>query len=256
MRRIAIAVSLFLWGCLPALCFPADTAESRVIGLVVTYQQWDPDRPWAKKDPETRSPSGVVIEGPYILTTAWMVADATFIQVKINGRTTQVTARPFLVDHEINLALLEVSDPEALADLPWSVLAEETPTHGVLRTERWRGRQFESAASRIKLFEVQGAYLSDLEHVFLVAQTDMSAGGWAEPVFEDDGLLVGITASQSEQQSRIIPVEVIAAFLDRATAHGPYRGFPGFGAYWQFNKNPDLAAYLGQSGEPRGVLIR
>ena len=227
-----------------------------MIGLAVTHQQWDPDRPWAKKDPETRSPSGVVIEGPYILTTAWMVADATFIQVKKNGRATQATARPFLIDHEINLALLEVSTADFFADVQVSVLADETPSQGVLRTERWKGRQFESVASRVKRFEVQGAYLSDLEHVFLVAQTDMSGGGWAEPVIDDDGRLVGITASQKEQQARIIPVEVISRFLQRATGSGPYRSFPGFGAYWQFNKNPDLAAYLGQSGAPRGVLIR
>jgi S1-C subfamily serine protease len=256
MRRIAIAVSLIVCGCLPAPCLSAGTAESGVVGLVVTHQQWDPDRPWAKNNPDTRAPSGVVIEGPYILTTAWMVTDATFIQVKKNGRITQATARPFLIDHEINLALLEVDTPGFFTDLQLIALADETPTRGVLRTERWQGRQFESVASRVKRFEVQGAYLSDLEHVFLLAQTDMSGGGWAEPVFDDDGRLVGLTASQNDQQARIIPVEIIAKFLQRAIDPGPYRGFPGFGAYWQFNSNPDLAAYLRQSGKPRGVLIR
>jgi S1-C subfamily serine protease len=256
MRRIATSLALLLLCSLPVFGASVESTQSQVVGLVVTHQQWDPDRPWAKRNPETRTPSGVVIEGPYILTTAWMIADATFIQVKKHGRTTQATARPFLVDRSINLALLEVRAPDFFEDLHLSVLADETPTIGILRTVRWNGQQFESVASRVKRFEVQEAYLSDLEHVFLLAQTDMSGGGWAEPIFDDDGRLVGITASQKGQQARIIPVEIIAKFLKRATEPGPYRSFPGFGAYPQFNQNPDLAAYLGQAGEPRGVLIR
>jgi S1-C subfamily serine protease len=256
MRRIATSFALLLWCCLPVFGASVESAQSQVVRLVVTHQQWDPDRPWAKKNPKTDQPSGVIVKGPYILTTARMIADATLIQVKKYGRGAQATARPFLVDRDINLALLEVDPPDFFDDLRPCLLGRETPTRGVLRTVRWKGQQLESSASRVRRFEVHDAYLSDLAHVFLFAQTDMSAGGWAEPVFNDDGRLVGITESQDKLQARIIPAEIITKFLNQVGELDPYRGFPVFGALWQVNTNPDLAAYLGQAGEARGVLIR
>jgi hypothetical protein len=249
---LAVAVSTFL----PVTGVTASSPESGVIRLAVTHQQWDPDRPWAKTKPETRQPSAVLIEGPYLLTTAQMTADATFIQVMKHGRATQATARPFLVDREVNLALLEVETPGFFDDMQPVRLAGETPTHGDLQTVRWKGQQFESAASRVKRFEVQTSHFGNVEHVFLLVQTDLSGGGWSEPVFDGKGRLAGITASQKDQRARVIPVEIIADFLERAREPGALRDVPVFGARWQVNKNPALASYLGQTTEPRGVLIR
>lgn len=259
MRRIATGavIALVWWVSLAAPAVASEATESPVVGLTVTHQMWDPDRPWAKQNPKTRNVVGVIVEGPFILTTAEMIADATLIQVEKNGLSTRASARPYLVDPEINLALLKVDSTGFFDDLQPALLARETPTRGVLRTVRWKGQQLESLASRVKRFEVQAAHLGYLMHVFLLAQTDLSGGGWAEPVFNNDGHLVGITASQNKkQQVRIIPVEIIAKFLERATAPGPYRGFPVFGALWQVHANPDLAAYLGQADKLQGVLIR
>ncbi|MFQ5766458.1 MAG: PDZ domain-containing protein [Acidobacteriota bacterium] len=230
--------------------------EASVVGLDVTAQQWNPDRPWAKNKPATRHPNGVILEGPYILTTAQMIADATFIQVEKFGRITRVAARPYLVDREIDLALLKVETDDFFHDLRPVKLARQTPASGALHSVRWRGQQFESLESRVKRFEVQGGYYGQLKHLFLLAQTDLSGGGWAEPVFDNGHRLVGITVSQKNQAASIIPVEIIARFLQRAGRPGSPGDFPVFGALWQVNEDPALAAYLGQSGEPHGVLIR
>ena len=40
---------------------------------------------------------------------------------------------------------------------------------------------------------------------FVLVTTDISGGGWGEPVFSD-GSLVGLSASQSDQSARIIAV--------------------------------------------------
>ena len=58
------------------------TAEAQVVSLVVTYQAWDQDRPWAKKNPQVRRAESVVVPGPYLLTTAFVMADATHIEVE------------------------------------------------------------------------------------------------------------------------------------------------------------------------------
>jgi S1-C subfamily serine protease len=281
MMRLTVVLAAVAGFLAPAPVPAAAGVEASVVRMAVTYQRWDPDRPWAKTQPKTREPSAVIIEGPHLLTTAQMIADATFIQLMKHGRATRATARPVLVDREVDLALLEVESAGFFDDMQPVRLARETPGGGDLQTMRWKGRQFETAASRVKRFEVQNGYFGSVEHVFLLVQTDLSGGGWSEPVFDARGRLAGITASQKDQRARVIPVEIIADFLERAAQPGdpvgggpagnpadepanrpqtvpasPLRDFPVFGARWQVNKNPALATYLGQTTEPRGVLIR
>lgn len=245
-----------------AFAAPAGTASSRdvyansVVGLLVTYQDWDDRRPWAKQNPGVRRASGVVVEGPAILTSAEMVQASANIQVEKFGRSTRLAPKVLYVDKEANLALLGVDEPSFWADLVPVRLASGTPVEGTLRTVRWRSQQLEVAASRVKRFEVEEAWYGRLGHVFLQVQTDLQGGGWADPVF-DDGRLVGITVSQqSDQRARVIPVEILAPFLERARDPARYRPFPVFGAKWQVNSDPALAAWLGQKGEPEGVVIR
>lgn len=234
---------------------PDDIYKGGVVGLQVTYQNWDEDRPWAKHTPKSRSVSGVMIDATHILTTADIIDQATFLQLRTFGRSRQVEPRIVLVDPGINLALLEIVDPVSLDGLAPVPIASETPTSGDLRTVRWRGQQLESAVSRVLRFDVSRAWGSRVKHAFLYMRTDVARGGWAEPVF-DDGKLVGITVSQSDQVSRAIPVEILRAFLERAADPGGYVGFPAVGVFWQVNRDPAVSHYLGQQGEPRGVLVR
>jgi hypothetical protein len=87
-------------------------------------------------------------------------------------------------------------------------------------------------------------------------QTDMQGGGWSEPVFHGQRL-AGVTSSQDrDERAKVIPIEIVRTFLERATAGGDYRAFPVFGANWQINKDRALSAFLGQRAEPSGIVIR
>lgn len=233
----------------------ADQYKTCVVGLEVTYQGWDEDRPWAKRIPKHRKASAVLVDGTHLLTTAQMVDEATFIRLATFGRTRPVEPRVVRVDPEVNLALLVIDQPEALEDLEPIPLAEGTPTAGVLRTVRWSGQQLESASSRVIGFKVERSWGGRLDHAFLHMRTDLGSGGWGEPVFANGGL-VGLTVSQKQQRSRAIPVEMLRAFLARAGEEGPPVGYPALGISWQVNEDRALARYLGQQGEPQGVLIR
>lgn len=233
----------------------ASKYETSVVGLEVTYQQWDEDRPWAKRVPKHRKASAVLVEGAYLLTTAQMVDEAAFIRLATFGRARPVEPKVVRMAPDINLALLAIEDAETLATLAPVPVAASTPTAGVLRTVRWSGQQLEASSSRVIGFRVERSWGGRLDHAFLHMRTDMGSGGWGEPVFSD-GELVGLTVSQSDQRSRAIPAEVLNAFLEQALAEGPMPGFPALGISWQVNEDRALAAYLGQQGEPRGVLIR
>jgi len=229
--------------------------ESCVVGLNVTYQQWDEDRPWVKTKPETRRVAAVVIGAHRILTTADALDDATFLQLATFGRTRQGQPRIERLDRTINLALLSFDDDPATNGLAAVKLAERTPTSGTLRTARWRGQQLEVAASRVIRIEVERSLSSHVTHAVLRMRTDLSGGGWAEPVFSGDAL-VAITISQSGDESRAIPAEVLRRFLEDAASGPAVNGVATLGANWQFNRDSAVAAYLGQQRDPRGIVIR
>ncbi len=258
MRRAPLAVALLLAAGLAAGAAGAGASRpygASVVALVVTSQDWDEDRPWEKKAPESRRVNAVVVDGPCLLTTAQMVADASLIQAEKFGRSVRVPARILHVDREVDLALVGIDAPEFFSDLVPVRLAGESLLDGTLHTVRWRNQQLEVSATRVQRMEVQSSHFGRLEHPFLLVQTDLSGGGWAEPVFADHRL-VGVTVSQNEQSARVIPVEIVSAYLDRARSGDAYLGFPSLGADWQVNEDPALARFLGQRGEPFGVLIR
>lgn len=253
--------SLLALACLawlgPAGCTPARRPDlgSQVVMLSVTDQGWDQDRPWAKYNPEYREAFAVVVEGNLLLTLAQMTADATLIQVERGDDARRWNARVVHSDPEINLALLTVDEPEFFQGLEPARFASALPTEGSVQSVRWSNRQLEISTSRVAHVEVAPSRYGNVEHAFLQVQTDITAGGWSEPVFRD-GELIGLTSSQEEDQSAAItPVEVLREYVESARS-GDYRGFASLGLVWQQNRDEALAAFLGLEGPPRGVVVR
>ena len=228
--------------------------ESQVVVLVVTTQDYDPWRPWEKKTPETRTVQAVVLDGSLLATTADLVEGATVILVEKHGRPLREPARIVHVDPDANLALLTVDSPGFFVDLRPAVLAPSMPTEGQVSTVRWRSGQLEVSASRISRIEVGTSHLGALEHASLIVETDLSGGGWSEPLF-DDGRLIGLTYAQDGQSATVTPVDLLRAYLDAARAPGGYREFAGLDLSWQVNRDPALTRSLRLEGEPRGVLV-
>ena len=255
-RGSRIAAALLLAGIAGAAhaAEPANGYGPQVVGLTVTYQPWDQDRPWARRAPQTRRAAAIVVEGPYLLTTAQIVSDATFLQAEKNGRSPGTAARVVRTDPEIDLALVAVDDPAFFEGLRPAALASGSPAEGIVRTVRWKNRQLEVSEGRIARTEVQWSVFATVQHPFLLVASDLTAGGWSEPVFSGPAL-VGLTASQDERLARVIPVEILATFLAQARSGETYRGFAALGLSWQVNEDPVVARWLGLPGEPRGVLV-
>lgn len=169
--------------------------NAQVVSLSITYQTYDQIKPWSKKKPAIRSANAVVVEGPLLLTTAQMVADATLIQAKKHGEPGKVPARIVHVDREINLALISVDKEGYFDDLKPVSLADKLVTEGVVKSARWNNRQLEASSSRVRRIEVHSSLAGSVEQAYLILMTDFTDGGWAEPVFSEAGLL-GLTVSR------------------------------------------------------------
>jgi len=246
---VSALATLALAGPAPRVSF-----ESQVVVLVVTTQDYDEWRPWEKKTPETRTVQAVVLDGSLIATTADLVENATVIFVEKHGRPLREPARIVHVDADANIALLTVDKPGFFADLTPAALAPSMPTEGQVSTVRWRSGQLEISASRISRIEVGTSYLGALEHASLIVETDLSGGGWSEPLFAD-GRLIGLTFAQDEKSATVTPVDILRAFLESARTPAGYREFANLELSWEVNRDPALTRYLGLEGEPRGILV-
>jgi S1-C subfamily serine protease len=234
---------------------PLDLVSRSVLGLVVSYQDYDADRPWVKRNPATRNAQAVLIEGRLLLTSAQMVAGATLVEVEREGRPPRAIARVVHQDRELNLALLAVDQPGFLDDLDPLPFADATPTSGTLLTVRWSNQQFEVAAIRVKRPGVAEVWFGRLRHAFLLGRTDLADGGWAEPVV-DGQALVGLTSGQDEHTAWVVPVDILRAYVEAARDPASYRGFPVLRFGWQWTMDRALAGFLGLGDQPRGVMVR
>jgi PDZ domain-containing protein/trypsin-like peptidase len=254
LAATVVAVCLALLVPDPAHAARRRSLETAVVDLGVTYQPWDQDRPWVKRQPQFRQALAAVVEGPLLLTSAQMVADATLIEVEKFGYASRVAARVVRVDPQIDLALLAVDTPGFFDGLVPVRLDTDLPTEGSVTSVRLKNRQLETSTSRVSRVEVQSSAMRSIEHLFLLVTTDLQGGGWSEPVFVGDRL-AGLTVSQEEQQARILPASIVAGFLAMARETGPYAGFASLGLRWQVNEDPALTSYLGMTGPPRGILV-
>ncbi len=270
-----IGPSLSLVVCLFAPAIAGAGLDAQVVSLRVTHQPFSEHRPWTKGTPNTRIGSAVVLRDSRLLTESKLVRDAILIQVEKKGSATRVPARVVHVDWDIDLALLAVDEPGFFDDLEAARFARFAPREGSVRSARWQNQQFEISEGQIAGVSVRESPYGSITHAFLSLSTNLSEGGWAEPVFSDERL-VGLSVLQEGQRATLMPVEILSAYVrgarvadrrarsDDAGARraegsadsAAYPGFASFRPYWQFGQDPALAAYLGLSGKPRGVVLR
>src|SRR4051812_1615522 len=100
----------------PALA--VDGIESSVVKLLVTKRQPDFFRPWTKAAPEKVSGSGVVIDQNRILTNAHVVMNASEVFVQMRRGGDQLAAKVKAIGPGIDLAIVELTAPEKLKDIP------------------------------------------------------------------------------------------------------------------------------------------
>jgi hypothetical protein len=228
--------------------------DAQVVLLRVTHQSFDEHRPWTKGTPSTRIGSAVVLQDSLLLTESKLIRDAILIQVQKNGSAARVPARIAHVDGDIDLALLEVDEPGFFDDLEAARFAKSAPGEGIVYSSRWQNQQYEISEGRIAGINVRDSPYGSITHAFLSLNTDLSNGGWAEPVFSNERL-VGLSVLQEGQRVTVIPVEILSAYV-RGALSAADPGFASFRPYWQFGQDPALAAYLGLTGKPRGAVLR
>jgi S1-C subfamily serine protease len=240
-----------------ALC-AADGVEASVVKLLVTKRQPDYFKPWMKSAPEKVSGSGVVIEGNRILTNAHVVLHASEVFVQMRRGGDQLPAKVKAIGPGIDLALVELTNPEKLKDIPPLPLATELPqlksrvnvygypkggddlsvTDGIVSRIEFTDFNFGAGGVRIQV------------------DAALNPGNSGGPAV-DNGKIVGLVFSkivEAENIGYLIPPEEIEAFL-HGIKKGKYAGNNLMYDEFQTAENDALRAFLKLPADATGVVI-
>lgn len=265
-KRLALALtaSLTLGACagtprpgdeaLPS-AVPRPSPRQGVVSVFINGQDPDFGSPWAKQRPWRRRINGLVVTGQRILVHGRRLANHTLIMVEKLGTSKRYEAKVVEVDYEVPLGLLEVEDPEFWEGLEPLPIADDVPAEGDVTICRWLDSgQFEEARAVVKQLGVEDHFPGEVDLLTLELSSPISASGWGEIVV-DNGEVIGITTSSSDDQLPAIAAPVLEQFLD-AVESGTYRGFARHGFAWQRLSNDALRERLGMKDGEGGIRVR
>jgi S1-C subfamily serine protease len=238
-------------------------AERSVVRINSTQQSWNPWQPWEKNRPTKRRALAAIIAPGQVVTTAELVADATYLELESIDGTRFARAKVEAIDYEANLALLapfNEREGEAIFEgIRPMRIADPSPAGSQLQVlqieENGVPILTEGVLQSVELAE---GFLAN--HSFLTYKLKASmrsvASSFSLPVLIN-GALAGllVSYSQEDQLSDVISTDVLRRFLDDA-ADGNYRGFPMLGVSVARTEDSSFRQWLKLDGHDGGLFIQ
>lgn len=231
-----------------------------VFKIQVTSTIYSHDQPWSNPRIIDSSGSGFVVEiegENYISTNAHVAEAAEVIKVRCAEGKKSYPTKVLWVDHECDLALLEI--PPSLVD---RVRPIEINTRPIMRGESVFVVGFPQMGEEVCITNgvVSRRELDDYMHSgreLLQYGVDavINPGNSGGPVVDSAGKVVGWAfQGAGNGQGFIIPVDVYQ-HMKRDFIAQQHGGFPDLSLEWQTMTNTALRAKYGMQKSERGVLI-
>jgi S1-C subfamily serine protease len=235
----------------------SQSIRGSTIKIFTVLRKPDHYQPWDLRYQENSGGSGCILKNGRILTAAHVVTDAIYVQVLRPGDVTRYHAEVETIDHESELALLRVEDPDFLrGTFPVRFGGIPKAEQTVIAYGFPQGGNDVSATSGvISRIEVQ-RYVHSTRRL-LAIQTDLSLnpGNSGGPVLNSDRCIgIALQANIDANVGYVIPVPVITRFLEEA-ADGQISGVPDLGIYWQRIENVAFRTWARIPRGKGGVLV-
>lgn len=253
-RRCILALSLAL---MPAVSVPAESEiESRIVEVMVSFQENDPLLPWQITTLGTREGYGIVVDGRWVVTTESLVRNSRLVEIRRPEKGEKISAIVEMSDYQINLALLKIVGDEDFDESPSIEFADNFS-----RDARLRILQFDSTAQLQRIdaviLQVAVAALPNAPYQSLTFSllTDATVNSEGAAVAHD-GKLAGLVMRYDvgTRTAAMLPASVLKRFLTDA-AESPYEGFAVAGFRWAPLIDPAKRDYLGVKEPGKGVVI-
>jgi S1-C subfamily serine protease len=241
---------------------PAPELKRSVVRINSTQQSWSAAQPWDKNPPGSRRALGPIVAKNQVVTTAELVADATYLELESPDGTRTLPARVVAVDYEANLALLAAADDSKAADFfkgtrPLEVAKAPRigDTLDILQIEE-NGMPLVTPGT-LQSVDVLTNFLSGQFFLTFEVKASMqsAASSFAVPVLAK-GKLAGLLASYNakDQLSDVTATEILSRFL-KSAASGKYVGFPSLGIATARTDDPSFREWLKIPDDQGGLYI-
>jgi S1-C subfamily serine protease len=220
------------------------------VRIAVTQDVPNHDNPW-QSSVSTQKGTGVVIDDGLVLCAANLVEHASDIRVVFAGEADVVRAELKAVNHDCDLALLEVAHagvaPAPLHGLP--NIFDEIALVNASEPDK-SPSVVKGVVSKIDVER----YTHSQRHLLVIAVDAVIELG-VGPAYLD-GRLVGLAMQRKNDESSVelVPAPIIRTFLDGVAARKEPR-VPAFGFATQNLENPRLREAFGAAPGESGVLV-
>lgn len=232
----------------------AATWDDSVVRVFVAKRETDQTSPWQHEEIRQQTFHGLVVEGGKILTTAFAVEHSVDFEMSRFGESHKFDVGVSFVDFEINLALLEPTDPAALKGLKPVRFVDEIALDTAVTVMRARdNNQLISVAATLQEVGIYSSVTSEYSFATYLLKTQQAALGWGEPLVRGESV-VALGSGQDNQYLHAIPGSIVNQFL-RDVASGSYRGFTSIGIELQRLDSPEMRSMLRADSVKHGIRI-
>ena len=241
---------------------PKPNITHSVVRINTTKQSWNISQPWEKNEPQKRRALGAIVGPKQVLTTAEMVADATYLEFESTNGNQFAQAKVIAVDYEANLALLgPLNEKEGEALFKDAVpLALATPpsmgqTLEILQVEDNNLPLLTQGS--LQSVTIATTFLPSYSMLTYLVKASMqsAASSFSLPVLQD-GKLAGILTSYNskDQICDVASTDIITRFLKEAST-GTYKGFPSLGVSIARTEDSSFRQWLKLNEDQGGIYI-
>jgi hypothetical protein len=218
--------------------------EQSIVYLKTAFYGYEQGQPWKNKDLAENWACGIAVGKNQVLTTAWNVANLSFVKALRYSRNEFINAKIKLVDYESNLCLIEL-DPNGLGEplkpLVFSekyLKGDEVDSYWLAADNRmYSGRGY---LDRTSVDKTTISYEKRL-HYRVANASNRTGMGQVYCMGSDP---IGIACwSNDNKECGLVPAEIINRFLTQAAGE-KYKGFGSIGFKFSDLLNPAMRSFL------------
>ncbi|MEY4731141.1 MAG: hypothetical protein RL681_87 [Candidatus Parcubacteria bacterium] len=220
----------------------------------------DYNTPWGSGNRSAGSGSAFVISGNRILTSAHMVANATYILAQKYGSSERVQARTLFVSNETDLALLTVDEPGFFDSVEPLVIGDVPELQDEVAVLGYPTGGEALSITRGVLSRLEHERYQHANTFLLIGQigSTIDLGNSGGPVIAN-GKVAGVAMQVTgglRKTGEMVPVQVIKQFL-ADVQDGRLDGVPQAAFTWQRFEAAELRRMYGlPASESGGILVR
>ena len=236
------------------------SAYRGIVKVEVAASRPDYRTPWQSGSFGRGNGTGFMVEPGLFLTNAHVVSNAERIYLMPYADARQLPAKVKYISHEADLALLEVADASAFADVPCLKLSSELPN----LEDEVRAIGYPIGGKRLsvtrgivsRIDTIKYAHPRQDEHLAVQIDAAINPGNSGGPVLKGNEV-VGVAFQgllEANSTGYMIPAPVISHFL-KDVKDGKYDGYVELGATFGSLENPAMRRHYGLDDRAPGCLV-